>query len=433
MKSRKILTLVLAVLMLVSVLPFSTFAAAAESEGTWVSAWSTSPVSASLSDLGFIDKLGVTLVAVSSRVAVTPTASGSEIRLHFSNEFGVTPLTISACTVAKTADNTKHIVSKSDVNVTFGGKIYAVIPAGQTIVSDPIAFNVNAGEKLTVTTYFRGLNTQRTIGLIGGDTYFAVGNYTHSKTMALGFPLSLSADSGDYQIIPALMGIDVLSSDPGACNCVIFGDSTVANEIPRMIEARLQANGIANISVTQQAIKGNRLVADGVGIAANVLGESGLERFERDVINQPGVKYVVVKLGINDIVHPYCESKAAKLTPVTVEEMIAGYNALIEMAHANGIEIYFAELTPWKGYTRNILGTGDDVQWTAEIDSVRVALNEWFASDDCRADGYIPMSELADPADPTALAPGYSPDGIHFTELGQQVFANAFPIEIFTR
>ena len=430
MKFKKVLSLVLAVMMLASVMSVGAFAADTE-EGNWVSAWSTSPVSASLNDLGVLDKLGVTLVAVSSRVAVTPTASGSEVRLHFSNEYGVTPLTISACSIADTADNTKSIKSGSNVKVTFGGKIYAVIPAGQTIVSDPVSFDVTAGEKITVTTYFRGFNTQRTIGLIGGDTYAAVGNYTGAKNMALGIPLCLSADSGDYQVIPALMGIDVLSSDPTACNCVIFGDSTVANEIPRLIEAKLMANGITNISVTQQAIKGNRLVADGVGVAAKVLGESGLARFERDVLQQPGVKYVVVKLGINDIVHPYCESKADKLTPVTVEQMIDGYVQLVEMAHANGIEIYFAELTPWKGYTRNILGTGDDVQWTEEIDSLRTALNAWFGSDACPADGYIPMAELADPADPTALAPGFSPDGIHFTPAGQQVFADAFPISIF--
>lgn len=430
MKLKKTLSLILAVLMLASVMSVGAFAADSD-DAHWVSAWSTSPISASLSDLGVLDKIGVTLVAVSSRVTLTPTADGSQVRLHFSNEYGVTPLTISACSIAKTGADARTIDTKTDVSVKFGGKIYAVIPAGQTVVSDPISFNVNAGEKVTVTTYFRGFNTQRTIGLIGGDTYAAIGNYTCSKYMNLGIPLRITADSGAYEVIPALMGMDVLTDDASACNCVIFGDSTVANEIPRLLEARLMANGINNISVTQQAIKGNRLVARGVGVAANVLGESGLDRFERDVLQQPGVKYVVVKLGINDVVHPFCESKADKLTPVTVEQMVAGYKQLIEMAHAQGIKIYFAELTPWKGYTRNILGTGDDVQWTEEIDSLRTGINAWFASEDCAADGYIPLSGLSDPADPTALAPGFSPDGIHFTDKGQQVFADIFPIEIF--
>lgn len=425
--TKKILSLVLVVLLLASVIPFG---ASAESNADWVSAWSTSPVSASLSGLGVLDNLGVTLAAVSSRVTVTPTASGSQVRLVFSNEFGVTPLTISACSIGVTGSSSKTVQYKTIKNVTFGGKIYKVIPAGEVCTSDPVDFRVNAGEKITVTTYFRGINTQRTIGLIGGDTYAAVGNFTHISSMSLGIPLSLTADSGAYQVIPALMGIEVLP-DAATDNCVIFGDSTVANEIPRLLEAKLLANGITNVSVTQQAIKGNRLVADGVGIAANVLGKAGLDRFQRDVLQQAGVKYVIVKLGINDIVHPYCESKADKLTPVTVDEMIDGYIKLVEMAHSAGVEIYFAELTPWKGYTRNILGMGDDVQWTQEIDSVRQALNAWFASSDCPADGYIAFPNMADPADIYALAPGFSPDGIHFTPAGQQAFVDAFPIDIF--
>lgn len=427
-KFGKILSIALAVMLIVSIIPVS--ASAKGADENWVSAWSTSPISASLNDIGVLDNLGIALTAVSSRVTITPTASGSQVRLVFSNEFGVTPLTISACSIAKTGKDSRTVNCSSIKNVKFDGKIYKVIPAGQVATSDPLDFTVTNGEKLTVTTYFRGINTQRTIGLIGGDTYAAIGNYTHLSTMLAGIPLALSADSGDYQVIPSLKNIEVLA-DNSECNCVIFGDSTVANEIPRLLEAKLLANGITNVSVTQQAIKGNRLVADGVGAAAKVLGESGLARFDRDVLQQAGVKYVVVKLGINDIVHPYCESKADKLTPVTFDEMVAGYTQLVEMAHNNGVKIYFAELTPWKGYTRNVLGTGDDVQWTEEIDAIRLELNAWFASDECPADGYITFPNLADPADINALAPGYSPDGIHFTAAGQQAFVDVFPIDIF--
>lgn len=75
---------------------------------------------------------------------------------------------------------------------------------------------------------------------------------------------------------------------PGTHTCVIFGDSTVANELPRLLAARLRADGIENVSVTQAAIKGDRLVADGVGRAAKLLGGAGVKRFERDVLAQAG-------------------------------------------------------------------------------------------------------------------------------------------------
>ena len=400
--------------------------------GKWVNAWSTSPVSASLHDVGIADRLGVTLAAVSSRVTVTTAATGDKIRLTFSNEFGVTPLLISGCTVGYTGKDARTVQCGSMKKVCFGGRTFKLIPPGQTLCSDPVSISVRAGQRLTVTTYFGGLNTQRTIGLIGGETFAAVGNYTCLSTMSLGLPLSVTAASGAYEVIPSLKGIDVYSGDESACACVIFGDSTVANEIPRLLENKLLENGITNVSVTQQAIKGNRLLAAGVGIAAKVLGEAGLDRFERDVLDQAGVKYVVMKLGVNDIVHPYCKSKADEMSPVTFEEMTAGYVQLINAAHERGIKVYMTELTPWKGYTRNILGMGDDVNWTPEIDALRLALNEWFAGDDCPADGYIAFPGLTDPTDEYAMRPEYTTDGAHFTLAGQKALVEEFPLDIFS-
>ena len=112
------------------------------------------------------------------------------------------------------------------------------------------------------------------------------------------------------------------------------------------------------MSVTQAAIKGDRLVADGVGRAAKLLGGAGVKRFGRDVLGQAGADMVLVKLGANDLIHPHCRSKQGLLTPVTFAQMTAGYRALADMAHAQGVRIWFCELTPWKGYTRNLFGRG---------------------------------------------------------------------------
>lgn len=420
---KRIVSFVLAILLLCSLL---TVGASAAGREEWVSAWSTSPVRASLSELGCLDSLGVTLAAVTSRVAVTPTASGRQLRLVFSNEYGASPLTISECTVGVTARDTRNVQLGSIRKVTFSGKTLTTIPAGKTITSDPVKMTVTAGEKLTVTTYFRSLNTQRTIGLIGGDTYAAVGNYTNLPLMTFGLPLKVTADSGAYEVIPALKEIDVLSSDH-AGTCVVFGDSTVANEIPRLLAAKLRASG-KRVSVTQAAIKGNRLLENGVGLASYVLGETAVKRFERDVLGQAGVRSVLVKIGINDIVHPYCESKAGRLTPVTAEQMIEGYKKLIDMAHKAHVKIYLGEIAPWKGYTRNILGMGDDVQWSEEIDAVRLEVNKWIRSRSCPADGYISCEALRDPNDEFALRPAYTTDGGHFTELGQKAFVDTVPL-----
>ena len=270
----------------------------------------------------------------------------------------------------------------------------------------------------------------RTIGLIGGCSYAELGNCTRRPLLHLAIPMQHTAETGAYEVIPALTEIDVLAA-PGTHTCVIFGDSTVANELPRLLAARLRADGIGSVSVTQAAIKGDRLVADGVGRAAKLLGGAGVKRFSHDVLAQAGADMVLVKLGANDLIHPHCQSKQGLLTPVTFAQMTAGYRALADMAHAQGMRIWFCELTPWKGYTRNLFGRGDDIQWSPELDALRPELNAWFQSADCPADGYIPLDALADPDDPDALIAAYTTDGVHHTPAGQRALAALIPEDIF--
>ena len=401
-----------------------------QTAGRWVSAWSTSPVDASLSETGMLDRLGVAVMDVSARTAVQLTAGGTHVRLTLSNIFGVLPLHVAACTVAIGADDARGIDPATLHTVTFGGRTHVRIGAGTSCTSDAAALPVTAGQTLTVTVFYRGINAMRTIGLIGGRSHAELGNCTRRTMLHMAVPMQHTADSGAYEVIPALTEIDVLAA-AGTHACVIFGDSTVANELPRLLASRLRADGIGNVSVTQAAIKGDRLVADGVGRAAKLLGGAGVKRFARDVLGQAGADMVLVKLGANDLIHPHCRSKQGLLAPVTFAQMTAGYRALADMAHAQGVRIWFCELTPWKGYTRNLFGRGDDIQWSPELDALRLELNAWFQSADCPADGYIPLGPLADPDDPDALVPAYTTDGVHHTPAGQRALAALMPENIF--
>ena len=327
----------------------------------WVSAWSTSPIDASLSESGVLDRLGVAVTDISARTAVLLTAGGTHVRLTLSNIFGVLPLHVAACTIAIGADDARGIDPATLRTVTFGGQTHVRIGAGESCTSDAAALPVAAGQTLAVTVFYRGINAMRTIGLIGGCSHAELGNCTRRTLLHMAVPMQHTADSGAYEVIPALTEIDVLAA-AGTHACVIFGDSTVANELPRLLAARLRADGIGNVSVTQAAIKGDRLVADGVGRAAKLLGGAGVKRFARDVLAQAGADMVLVKLGENDLIHPHCQSKQGLLTPVTFAQMTAGYRALADMAHAQGMRIWFCELTPWKGYTRNLFGRGYQVQ-----------------------------------------------------------------------
>lgn len=428
-KTKRFLALALALVMVFAMLPVSTASAASGSK--WVSAWSTSPIDASLSELGILDELAVPVGAISNRMVIESTASGTQVRFVLSNEYSLVPMTVKACSVGRVVkssltDCVMNTLTARTVRVN--GRSTFTIPAGGAVTTDPVIMKVTAGEKLCVNIYYKDVTAIRTIGLIGADSYIGIGNTTHSNKV-VPIPLKYEADSGSYEITTTLKEMDVKAA-AGTETCVVFGDSTVASEIPRLLAAKLRANGISNISVTQEAIKGNRLVANGVGKAAKLLGRAGVDRFAEDVLGQAGVTKVIVKLGINDVVHPHCASKAGKAPYASLDDMIAGYQKLIAMAHAQGVEIYFCEVTPWKGYTRNVFGAGDDVQWTAEIDQLRVDINAWLSSEACPSDGFISLSGMSDPADPTQLIPSQTPDGIHHNAAGQANFVSLIDVNL---
>ena len=373
---RKLAAAVLGVCLLISGLWIAPVQAEASGGDGWVGAWSTSPVEFNLKkmlDMEWI-KCDLGLRNLTFRTRIQPTISGEDVRITLSNEFGTGPLTINTISVAKGYEKLPQAIKTwTRKNVTFNGQSSVTIPAGETVTSDPVGMSVDALEYLTVSLFMKRTDTMKTYGLIGGDTYIMSGNFAKAAT-TIGVPMKMEADFGEYSVIPALTGVEVYA--PEASSAVVIGDSTLANDIPILLAEKLQSVGITNVGILQQAIKGNRLLDDGAGILGMAYGEAMVDRFERDALNQPGVERIFLKVGVNDVVHPNCESLKDEARAVTAEEMIAGYKQLIEQAHERGIEVYLFTRTAWKGYTRNVLGS-DDVQWSPEIDQMRQDINAW--------------------------------------------------------
>lgn len=404
--------------------------AEASSGDGWVGAWSTSPVEFNLKkmlEMEWID-CDFGLRNLTFRTRIQPTISGEDVRITLSNVFGTGPLTIDTVSVAKGYERLPQAIKTwTRKNVTFNGSSSVTIPAGETVTSDPIGMSVDAMEYLTISLFMKRTETMKTYGLIGGDTYIMSGNFAKSAS-TIGVPMKMEADFGEYSVIPALTGVEVYA--PGASSAVVIGDSTLANDIPLMLAEKLQDAGITDVGILQQAIKGNRLLDDGAGILGMAYGEAMIDRFERDALDQPGVEKIFLKVGVNDVVHPNCESLKDEARPVTAEEMIAGYEQLISQAHERGIEVYLFTRTAWKGYTRNVLGS-DDVVWSQEIDQMRQDINAWIRSDTNPADGYIDLDFMCTDESATELKSEYTTDGAHFTEQGQQTVVDAVPLEYF--
>ena len=157
-------------------------------------------------------------------------------------------------------------------------------------------------------------------------------------------------------------------------------------------------------------------------------GESMLKRYERDALNQPGVKNIIIKVGCNDIIHPNCKSMMGIAPKVTTKEMINAYKVLIRKAHRRNIKVYLVTRSAWKGYTRNILNKGDDIEWTLEIDQMRKDINAWIKTNP--ADGYIDLDDLCQDEDCTELRSEYVTDGVHFTLEGQKAVVEKLPVRL---
>lgn len=395
----------------------------AKDSGKWVGAWSTSPVEAVVERNGI--KLSDFLMNSTVRILVKPTLSGTKVRFKLSNAFGNTQIKINGINVAKSAsDDSSTIIPETLVTLKVKGETSFSIPAGEYVYTDAVAFDVTALETVAVTYYVSSYQQMRTEGFVGAKAYITSGNKLTSAEFSGSSPVSNEISGLSYNTIPYLINMDVWATN--ATSIVFIGDSTLANDVPKLVAQKLVGSGVTDIGVLQQAISGNRLLYDGVGLLGNIYGPALIDRFKEDALNQKGVSKIFVKVGVNDILHPRTSSMQGSAPEASVDDIINGYKSLITEAHKKGIKIYFFEITPWKGYTRELLTSGVDLTWDEETQALCDAVNKWIRTNK-DADGYIDLSGLADKNDKYKMDDLYTDDYMHFKEAGQILVADAIP------
>lgn len=412
-----------------------------DTKENWVGTWATSMVEGSISLSG--KDVKVSLSNVTARTRVMSTREGDTIRLCLSNKYGTQPLTVNEITVALANEKVERAIQVGTlVKATVGGNESVTIPAGQVVYTDPIKFHVEACQDLMVSMYFEDVSEFSTVGLINGHSFVGAGNQTEKYVSPANIDLSAENLSvGAYEILPVLSNVDVYDENPDAYSVVVFGDSTTTNTTVLKLATMLKANGITNVGILLQGIKGNEVLHDGIGTIGSIMGKSALSRYDNDVLAQPGVKKVLIKVGLNDIFHPMCESKKDDYPDFDIDtlfdKMTVAYSEMINKSKAQGLEVYFATRTPGRGYTRNLLGlTGDDIKdetYTTVIEPFRNEINNWLRQQatDGVINGLVDLDCMMDPNPERvgALRPEYTLDGAHLTDLGCQVFAKtAYPV-----
>jgi lysophospholipase L1-like esterase len=400
---------------LIAALASTWLTAAAPPQQHWTGSWASSQqIPEERNALAPADLTDVTL-----RQVVHLSIGGPLLRVRISNAFGTAPLAIDAAHVALAAKpGSAAIVAGSDRALTFGGQPDVVVPAGADYWSDPVALNAPPLSSLTVSLHLPTPPAQQTSHPGSRATsYLASGNHVGdpdlpgARTMEHWFNLSGVEVAGSGRSAIVTLGDSITDGHAATTN----GDNRWPDDLARRLQSNPATRGIA---VLNHGIGGNRLLLDG-------LGPNALARFDRDVLAQAGVRWVIVLEGINDLGNLSREHPASAEDHATLVHRITGaYAQMIERAHAHGLTIIGATVTPDGG--------SDFYHPDAANEADRQAVNRWIRTPG-RFDAVIDFdAAVRDPSDPRRLQPGFdSGDHLHPSPAGYAAMAAAIPLALF--
>ncbi len=361
----------------------------------WTGTWSASPQSG-----------GSSFNQQTLRQIVHTSTGGSVVRVQLSNAFGTQPVTVADVHIAQRTSGSA-IATGTDHQITFAGSASTTIAAGATAVSDAVGFTVPAFSDVAISIYLPQPTGPATFHQTGEQT-----NYIASGDVSANASLTGAQITGSYYF---LTNLDIQNS--AAAGAVVTLGASITEGVasaadanhrwPNYLATRL-ANSGRTVGVLNQGIGGNRLLVDGAG-------QSALNRFDRDVLAQPGVRWVIFSDDpINDL---------ASYPPPTAAQLIDGIQQLISRAHQNGVKFLCSTLTPFQG-------AGG---WTPQGESGRESVNAFVRSANSGCDGLVDQDAAThDPANPTMFLPAYdSGDHVHPNEAGMQAIANAVDLSLF--
>lgn len=382
----------------------------------WVSTWGASP-SPQLADA---EQMRVAKLAFDNqtvRQIVHTSLGGEKVRLRLSNVFGKQKVEIGAVHLARRSSGA-GIAAGSDHVVAFGGRPSVTIPAGAIVLSDPVSFKVPAGADLAVSLFVPKAALGAGIHYASQQTnYVGAGDLTGAADMA---------GAGTIPSWVFLAGVDVLAPS-AAFSVVAFGDSITDGarstmdtnrRWPDILAGRLAAKKIGMVNA---GIGGNRILHDALPNSIR-FGVNALARFEQDVLAQPGVRYVIILEGINDLGHAGTSAPISET--VTADDLIAGMKQMIERAHVRGVKVIGATILPFEG-------TVFAGYFSAEKEVKRKAINAWIRTGGA-FDGVIDFDRtMRDPAHPDRVLPAYDGgDHLHPGDAGYKAMGESINLKL---
>ena len=392
-------------------------AAASQPAGEhWVGTWSTADVvrPPATGQPQQPQPAAVSINNQTLREIVHVSLGGGRTRVVLSNVFGTEPLPVGAAQVAL-RDKDSRIIAGSSRPLTFAGGPSVTIPTGAVMFSDAVNLPVPPMSDLAIDLFLPGdlthANLTSHFGAYQTNYISNTGNFAGSAD----FPVSSTTPSWFF-----LSRVEVTAPTPVA-SVIAFGDSITDGtrstadsngRWPDQLAKRLSAK-FGNVrGVLNAAIAGNRLLTE-----ANIpFGINALARFDRDVLAQTGAAYVIVLEGINDI------GMARDGPTPSAGDLIAAHEQMVERAHAHGLKMFGATLTPFEGAA----------YFTPAGELKRQAFNTWMRSNKLY-DGLIDFdAAVRDPQNPTKMLPRYdSGDHLHPNDAGYEAMGSAIDLKLF--
>ena len=354
----------------------------------WVCTWTTGPQLVETRN----NPPAPGLTDNSLRQVVRVSIGGKTLRVKFSNEYSLNPVTMHSVQIAASAGGSS-IIRSTNLDLAFNGKKEVTMEPGTTVTSDPFKFNLDPRMDVTITIYF---------GSTSPDVTGHPGSRTTSYILAGNNP-SITDFSGAVETEHwyVINGIDVMAPSDSYCVAILGNSITdgrgsttnMQNRWPDMLAERLLANpGTKQVGVLNLGIGGNCVLR-------NCLGPAGTSRYESDILNQQGVKAVIIFEGVNDI----GGIRSAEAATSVSGGLIAAYKSMIESAHARGLKIYGATITPFKGNN----------YYNQNSEACRKEVNEWIRTSG-QFDAVFDFDKVVQsPDDPERLISAYQNDGLH--------------------
>ncbi len=381
--------------------------------GTWAASPCAPPAEPDKSPLAFHNE--------TLRLVVHTSAGGDAVRIRLSNTFSTEPLTVGSAHLGLRGTNSQ-IRGGTDHALTFSGRASVVIPGGASVLSDPMTQAVPALSDVAVSLFLPEETVPGALHYSALQTsYAAPGDQTAAPDLT---------GARTLERWPLLTALEVSSRGEQAA-IVTLGSSTTDgahstkdtnHRWPDVLAERLQRDPkLRQLAVLNEGIGGNRVLHD--SRPGNLAyGPSASSRFDRDVLAQAGVRYVVLFEGGNDINHPGTVAPLSET--ITAEDLIAGDRQLIARAHEHGLRVILGTITPFEGTNK------PDVQPARE--AMRAAVNQWILTSH-EADGVIDFARsVADPSHPARFAPQFdSGDHLHPNDAGYKAMADSIDLRLF--